>query len=356
MFLTGFYFIAGLFFLFTGAQLLVSSSSKLAVRFGVPAIFIGVTVIAFATSAPEAAVSLDAVINNQGNLAIGNVLGSNIANVLLILGISALITPIGIQKRIIRLDIPIMIFISVIVYLLALDRLLQPLDGIVLLALFIGFMIFQIYQAGKEKRAEINSDETRESPPVLRQTILLVTGLGLLVLGARLLVQSAIEIARIWGMSELIIGLTIVALGTSLPEIATSMLAAWKKEADLSVGNVIGSNIFNILFVLGLSALFSSEGVPVSVAALALDFPFMIAVSIVCLPIMFTGHRIARWEGGIFLIYYAAYLLYLFLDSTQHELLPLFNNVMLLFVVPVTIITLFISVFRYWGKVQASKQ
>lgn len=344
---TGLFFAAGIILLLGGAHLLVSSSSALAVRFGIPVIFVGVTIVAFATSAPEIAVSLDAVVNDRAGLALGNVVGSNIANILLILGLSAVITPIKVTQRVIWLDIPIMILASAAVYLMALDQHLQPLDGIIMLVLFAGFMAFQIQQARKGKNEAIHDDQEfgRDINPWL-QAVLLVLGLALLALGAHWLVESAIEIARVWGMSELIIGLTIVAIGTSLPELATSVLAAGRNESDLSVGNVIGSNIFNLLLVLGISAFFSSEGLPISTAAIALDLPFMLAVSIACLPIFFTGHVIARWEGAVFLGYYIAYLLYLFLDATQHEYLNLFNEVMLIFVVPITILTLLIFVIR----------
>jgi len=292
-------------------------------------------------------VSLDAILTSKSSLALGNVLGSNIANILLILGISSLIAPIKIQERIIWLDIPVMIFASLVVYLLSMDQALEPMDGGILLLLFAGFMTFQIVQAGRERNVEKVQEATDVSKSITRQTLLFFAGLGILVLGAHFLVQSAIEIARFWGLSELVIGLTIVAIGTSLPEIATSVLAAWRKEADLSVGNVIGSNIFNIFLVLGITALFSSGGIEVRSAALALDFPFMIAVSIACLPIFFTAHKIARWEGALFLGYYAAYMIYLFMDSSQHQLLPLFNNVMVLFVAPITVVTLVLLAYRY---------
>lgn len=351
---TGLFFAAGIILLLGGAHLLVSSSSALAVRFGIPSIFIGVTIVAFATSAPEIAVSLDAVLEDRSGLALGNVLGSNIANILLILGLSAVIAPIKVTKRVVWLDIPIMILASAVLYLLALDQRLQPVDGIIMLVLFAGFMIFQIQQARKDRNNNTSTrDESRETEgkanPYL-QGVLLLLGLALLGLGAHWLVDSAIVIARIWGLSELIIGLTIVAIGTSLPELATSVLAAGRNESDLSVGNVIGSNIFNILLVLGVSAFFSSDGLPISTAALSLDLPFMVAVSIACLPIFFTGHIIARWEGLVFLGYYAAYLLYLFLDATQHQYLELFNEVMLIFVVPITVMTLIILAARSWRR------
>ncbi|NGP76832.1 calcium/sodium antiporter [Balneolaceae bacterium YR4-1] len=351
---TGLFFVAGIILLLGGAHLLVSSSSTLAVRFGIPTIFIGVTIVAFATSAPEIAVSLDAVLEDRAGLALGNVLGSNIANILLILGLSAVIAPIKVTKRVVWLDIPIMILASVALYVLALDQKLQPMDGVIMLVLFAGFMVFQIQQARKDKNNNVkardeNQEAEGEANPYL-QGVLLLLGLALLALGAHWLVESAITIARIWGLSELIIGLTIVAIGTSLPELATSVLAAGQNESDLSVGNVIGSNIFNILLVLGISAFFSSDGLPISSAALSLDLPFMVAVSIACLPIFFTGHIIARWEGFVFLGYYAAYLLYLFLDATQHQYLELFNEVMMIFVAPITVLTLVIFAVRSWQK------
>lgn len=347
--ITALFFIVGLICLVLGAHLLVRSSSTLAVHFGIPAIVIGVTVVAFATSAPEIAVSIGATISERSGLALGNVLGSNIANILLILGASAIISPMKIQRSIVRQEVPIMIFAGLIIFVLALDGGLQPVDGIILLSLFILFMIFQIFQARKERRAAVVEQEHLVQDRSLGiQFLWLVLGLGLLVLGARWLVTSAVDIARFWGMSELVIGLTIIALGTSLPEVATSIIAALNDESDLSVGNVVGSNIFNILLVLGVSSFFSYDGVTVSSAALALDIPLMIAVSVACLPIFFTGYRIRRWEGILFLCYYIAYLVYLFLNSTQHALLPLFNDVMLLFVIPITLLTLFILAFRYW--------
>lgn len=348
---TALYFILGLACLLAGAHLLVQSSSKLAFRFGIPTIIVGVTVVAFSTSAPEVAVSLNAVLNGQAEIALGNILGSNITNVLLILGLSALISPILIQRRIIRIDVPIMIGASILTYLLALDRQLELPDGIILLVVFAGFIGFQLWQFQKGKNN--SQDQEAGTEPVKDvsiplQLLLLAGGLALLVLGSHWLVESAITVARLWGLSELVIGLTIIAVGTSLPEVATSLIAAWQGKADLSVGNVLGSNVFNLLLILGICSVFSGGDLQVSGAALALDFPFMIAVSIACLPIFFTDGRISRWEGAVFLGYYAAYLLYLILDTTQHRLLPLFSDIMALFVVPITLLTIALIVYHFW--------
>ncbi|MFH5883165.1 calcium/sodium antiporter [Halalkalibaculum sp. DA3122] len=348
MMLTYFLFIIGLVFLLAGAQWLVDSSTGIAARYEISPLFVGVVIVAFATSAPEVAVSLGAALGGEASLALGNVVGSNIVNVLLILGVTAVIAPIAIRRRIVLLDIPILIVLSLLVYLLSLDGVLQLWEGGLLLTLFAGFLVFQIKQIQRDSMpepAEAEPPVQREVRPLPIQIGLFVTGLGTLILGARWMVGSAVEIALAWGMSELIIGLTVISVGTSLPEIATSVIAALKGEQDLSVGNVVGSNIFNLLLVLGLSVVLSG-GFAVSPAAVALDIPFMVAVSIACLPIFFTGHRIARWEGGVFLFYYAAYLVYLFLDTTGHELLPRFNTVMIWFVVPITLLTLGILVTR----------
>lgn len=349
--MTALLFLSGLVFLFVGAHLLVESSSGIAARLGIPSIIIGITVVAFATSAPEIAVSLDAAYGGRPGLAIGNVIGSNIANILLILGLSAAMTPVKLQRRIVWMDVPVMVGVSLAVYLLALDQRLSALDGLIMLLLFSGFMVFQIVEARKRKKLfDADRPADRKRKPIGMQLLILLAGLGLLIAGAHWLVDSSIEIARFWGLSELVIGLSIIAIGTSLPELATSLVAAWKNETDISAGNVIGSNIFNLLLILGLAAVLSRDGLPVSQAALALDLPFMIAVSIACLPIFFTGHEISRWEGYLFLGYYAAYLLYLFLDTTQHALLPIFNTVMALFVAPLTVVTLLILVYRNWNK------
>lgn len=341
--------ILGLVLLLAGAQWLVDSASGIAARYEIPPVFIGVVIVAFATSAPEVAVSLDATFSGEPELALGNVVGSNIVNILLVLGVSALLAPIAIRRRIIRIDIPLMVGVAALAYIFSFNRLLELWEGIVLLVLFVGFIGFQIRQAQKEGGPE---QPDGEEPPKIDRPLPLqigvfLAGLGALILGAHWMVGSAVDIARLWGMSELVIGLTIIAIGTSLPEVATSVFAAFQGQQDLAVGNVVGSNILNILLVLGSASLFSG-GFEVSDAAIALDLPFMLAVSIACLPIFFTGHRIARWEGGVFVFYYFAYLLYLFLDATGHALLPTFNFIMLLFVAPITALTLIVLGSRAW--------
>ncbi|MDX1637000.1 MAG: calcium/sodium antiporter [Balneolaceae bacterium] len=342
-------FTVGLLLLLAGAQWLVDSSSAIAVRLGISPVFVGIVIVAFATSAPEVAVSLDAALSGQAELALGNVVGSNIVNILLILGVSAILAPVGISRRIIWLDVPFLVGISLLVYLFSLDTTLQFWEGFILLALFTGFVIFQVRQVknGASPKPPVGEEASGTDRSLPVQVLVFVVGLGTLIFGAHLMVTYAVDIARFWGMSELVIGLTVISIGTSLPEVATSVLAAMKGEQDLSVGNVVGSNIFNLLLVLGVTAVVSG-GIAVSEAAIALDLPFMVAVSVACLPIFITGHRIARWEGMVFVCYYLAYLLYLFLDATGHELLSRFNTVMFWFVVPITVITLGVLVIRTW--------
>jgi len=346
-------FVIGLVILIIGAELLVRGASRLAVGFGISPLVVGLTVVAFGTSAPELAVSVDSAFSGQADIAMGNVIGSNIFNVLFILGISALIGSLVVAQQLVRLDVPLMIGVSVLVLLLGLDGKIGRLDGIVLFAGMVAYTIFAIRQSRKESRLvrdeydqEFREGAGRGPRGVAANIVLIVVGLVLLVLGARGLVDGAESIARTLGLSELIIGITIIAAGTSLPEVATSIIASVRGERDIAVGNVVGSNIFNVLAVLGLTAAVAPEGVGVQQAALRFDIPFMIAVAIACLPIFFTGYRIARWEGALLLAYYIAYTLYLVLDATGHDALPTYSVVMVEFVAPLMAVTLVLLAVR----------
>jgi cation:H+ antiporter len=346
----------GLVLLIIGAEALVRGSSRLAAALGIAPLVIGLTIVAFGTSSPEMAVSVQSVLAGQTDIAVGNVVGSNIFNVLFILGISALVTPLVVAQQLVRKDVPIMIAISFLLLAMALNGVIEQWEGGILFAGIIAYTVFQIVQSrrGKESKAveaeyaeEYGEREPRTPGRMFLNVALAVVGLLLLVLGARWFVEGAIELARAFGVSELIIGLTIVAAGTSLPEVATSLIAAFRGERDIAVGNVVGSNIFNILCVLGLSGLVAgAQGLPVSLGVLELDMPFMIAVAVACLPIFVTGNTIARWEGGVFVAYYVAYTAYLALTATEHELLPQFQQFMLWFVVPLTVLTLAVSLYR----------
>jgi len=352
--LTEFLFILGLLFLIAGAEILVRGASRLAVAAGVAPLIIGLTVVAFGTSFPELAVSVMSALSGQADIAVGNVVGSNIFNVLFILGLSALIVPLIVSKQLVRLDVPLMITVSVLLLLISLDGNISRSEGLLLMAGIVAYTVFLFYyntyntRKNREAAATLvektSPDRTYKS--YATNLFFIVSGLFLLVVGSQWLIDGAIVFALRLGVSELVIGLTIVAAGTSLPEVATSIIASIRGERDIAVGNVVGSNIFNILAVLGLSSLLAPNGINVAPSVLRFDIPIMIAVAVACLPIFFTGHLIARWEGLLFLGYYAAYIVYLLLHSSGHSALPAFSRLMLIYVIPLTVLTILIVLIR----------
>jgi cation:H+ antiporter len=350
-----FLFVAGLVLLVLGANVLVRGASNLAFSFGISPLVVGLTVVAFGTSAPEIAVSVGAVIAGTTDIAIGNVVGSNIFNVLFILGLSALITPLVVNLQLIRQEVPIMIGASVLLLLLSLDGQLSWSDGGILAVLMVAYTAFLIIQSRtqvKEAQAEFEeelhpADQGSWDSRLPVQLGLIALGLVLLVLGSEWLVGSAVVFAKAMGVSDVVIALTIVSAGTSMPEVATSIAAALKGERDIAVGNVVGSSTFNIFACLGISSLVAAPlGLQVAPSLLAFDMWVMLAVAFACLPIFLTGREIARWEGGVFLAYYTAYVVYLILDAQGHDALELYSNTMLSFVVPITVITLVVSLLR----------
>ncbi|MCA1789207.1 MAG: calcium/sodium antiporter [Thioalkalivibrio sp.] len=353
--MTALLIIAGLAFLMLGGELLVRGASKLAGSLGISPLAVGLTVVAFGTSAPELAVSIQATLAGHTDIALGNVVGSNIFNVLVILGLTAVITPLVVAGQMIRQEVPIMVGASVLLYVLAYDGTLSQIEAAAFAALAVAYTTLLIIQSRREIAA-IREEYEGEGHIAatgwvdlgIVQFGLVVVGLLLLVLGSRWLVEGVTAIAVTLGISQLIIGLTIVAAGTSLPEVAASIAAAVKGQRDIAVGNAVGSNIFNILCVLGISGALSPGGLSVNQALIDFDMLVMIAVAFACLPVFFTDYTIARWEGTVFLAYYAAYTAYLVLDSQQHEAGPLFEVVMLGFVLPLTVLTLGIVVARSW--------
>jgi cation:H+ antiporter len=341
-----FFFVAGLALLIAGGEALVRGASRIASALGVSPLIIGLTVVAFGTSSPEFAVSIHAAITGSSGVAIGNIIGSNIFNVLMILGVSALITPLIVSQQLIRLDVPLMIAVSILVFVLAADGAFTVLDGALLFLGLITYTVFLFYLSRKESsdvdsvyaKALASRTATTQGQWVLH-IFFVVGGLGLLVLGARWFVDGAVALAQFLGLSEVVIGLTIVAAGTSLPEVVTSIIAAIRRERDIAVGNIVGSNLFNLLGVLGLAALLAPEGIPVSMGVLHFDIPVMLAVAVACLPI-FAQSRISRWQGGLFFGYYIAYTAYLVLDATGHDALPMFSAIMAYFIIPLTVVTL----------------
>lgn len=353
------FLIAGLLLLIVGAEALVRGASKAATAAGIPPVIVGLTVVAFGTSAAELFVSISGSLSGQAELALGNVIGSNVFNVLFILGVAALTGPLVVSSRLVRLDVPLCIGVSALTLLLALDGSVGRLEGVLLVCGLVAYTAFLIHQARSDSpptssTEESGPDEAGEPGSLLLNIALAGGGLGLLVLGTGWFVDGAVSLARHLGVSELVVGLTIVAAGTSLPELATSVIATLRGQRDIAVANVVGSNIFNLLAVLGIAAAVSPTGIFVSEAALWFDLPVMIAVAVACLPIFATGHRISRWEGGVFLAYYGAYVAYLILAATQHQALSSFSVVMAAFVVPLTVLTVGILGMREWRRQDGS--
>ncbi|MEM7799324.1 MAG: calcium/sodium antiporter [Chloroflexota bacterium] len=339
-------FIVGVIFLIVGAEGLVRGASRLATSFGISPLVVGLTVVALGTSSPELAVNLNAALSGQAGIALGSVIGSNIFNVLLILGISAMIIPLTVSEQLIRLDVPLMIGLSVTVFLMGLDGEIGRFDGLILLTAVVSYTAYLIIQSRREeaaKEAAQPSDAEEEPSSSWYVNVgMLVGGFALLVLGSRWLVEGAVTFATFLGVSELIIGLTIVAAGTSLPEVVTSIIAAFRGERDIAVGNAVGSNIFNLTAVIGTASVVSPVGIEVSPAIIQFDFPILMAVAFACLPIFFTEGTISRWEGALFFGYYLAYTTYLILAATEHDALTGFSWVMLSFVAPLTAITIIV--------------
>jgi len=345
--MTALLLLAGLVMLIAGAEALVRGASRLATLIGMPPLVIGLTVVAFGTSAPELAVSVKAVLAGQGGIALGNVVGSNIFNVLFILGASALVSPLVVAQQLVRLEVPLMIGLSLAVLLLALDGAIGRTDGLLLVAGLCAYTAFVVHQ-GRAETAAVRAEYEAAfgSPPRsaphgwARGVVQVAGGLGLLVIGSGWLVDAAVAMARALGVSELVVGLTIVAAGTSLPEVVTSLVATARGERDIAVGNVVGSNLFNLMGVLGVAAVVAPRGIAVSPGVLRFDLPVMGIVALACLPIFFTGARIARWEGALLLGYWAAYTTYLVLAATHHDALPAYGTALVWFALPLTGVTL----------------
>jgi cation:H+ antiporter len=371
--------IAGAALLVLGAEILVRGATMIAAAAGIRPLIIGLTVVAFGTSAPELAVSLGATFSGRPDIAVGNVVGSNIFNVLLILGLSALIVPLAVQKQVVRYELPIMLGVSIALMVVSLDGAVGRLDGALLFGGLIAYLAYLARTGGAsvpvvagapsgtgaaldspmlkrlaadEPIGYASADDSLATPvphgakKLAGAALLALVGLILLVAGSRFFVDGAVALATMLGVSQTIIGLTIIAAGTSLPELATSVMAGIRGERDIAVGNVVGSNIFNILAILGLCGLLGPEGVEVNSSMLRFDMPIMIAVAVLTLPVFFTGFRIGRLEGLLFLGFYMAYTAFLILQATRHDALDEFSGIMVMFVAPLTAIGLLWSVRR----------
>ncbi|HSL90760.1 MAG TPA: calcium/sodium antiporter [Ignavibacteriaceae bacterium] len=306
------YIIAGLIMLFAGAEGLIRGSSSLALRVGITPLVVGLTVVAFGTSSPELVVSLKAALEGNGDISLGNVIGSNIANIALILGVAALIRPLKVQAQVVKREVPLMILVTLLLFIFLINNEINRPEGVIL---FIGIIIYSfisIVLAKKEKNKEVEDEfadvVAKKTLKIWMAILFIIIGLVFLVYGSNLFLEASVEIAKIFGMSQAVIGLTLIAVGTSLPELVTSAVAAYKNESDIAIGNVVGSNVFNILFILGITAII----VPVSARGITLiDIIAMLLTAIVILPMAWSKFNLNRTEGAFLLIGYVGYMYYL---------------------------------------------
>ncbi len=340
--------LGGLVLLVAGAQLLVRCAEHIAAKLKVRPLLIGLTVVAMGSSAPQMTVSLQAAFNDTADIAVGSVIGSNTFNILVTLGLSALIIPLRVSRQLVRLDIPLMIFASAMVFTLALNHQLDRQDGVLLLGGLLIYLLLLLHQSRHSGHHHPHHDRTPTS--WLRTLILMGCALLLLGVAGHLLLGAALEVASELGLSERVIGLTIVAVCTSLPELATSLIAAFRGQREIAVGNVIGSNVFNLLGVLGLTALLAPAPLSVSPNALAFDLPVMLGVAALCLPVFYSGYRITRVEGLLFLGLYLAYGLHVVSFTTGMPLASKLEHLMLIYVLPALLVFVLLSVVRAWRR------
>lgn len=315
--------VLGLVCLVVGGEFLVRGASKLAIGLGIPSVVIGLTVVAFGTSTPELAVSLEAALNGNADIAVANVVGSNLFNTLFILGVSALISPLIIHSQMISREVPVMIGASILLWFFSLNGHIGFWEGIILFSgiiLYTGWLVIEALKQKKEDKnlqhecdQEFSASKTTPKE-ILVSLALIVGGLGIVMYGADVLVEGAVNLARVLGVSDTVIGLTIVAAGTSLPEVVASTIATIKGERDIAVGNVVGSNIYNILAILGVTGFVS--GLNVNPGMLNFDIPLNIGVAILCWIVFRRARLMGRWEGLLFLLLYMGYTAYLIQRAT----------------------------------------
>ncbi|MCX6933677.1 MAG: calcium/sodium antiporter [Verrucomicrobia bacterium] len=307
-----FYLIAGLGLLYLGAQILVKGGAALALRLGLNALVVGLTVIAYGTSSPEMVVSVSASLQDNGAIAIGNVVGSNICNIALILGVCALVSPLSASAQIIRREIPIMIGVAVLLAAMLWDEQLSRLEGVVLFAGIVVYTVLTVREARAETKGKAEQEYGEDFPAgsmgLGKSVLLVVAGLGVLVVASQLFVGGAVVLAKSWGVTEAVIGLTVVAVGTSMPEFATSLVAAVRGHGDVAIGIVVGSNIFNVLGILGIAALIN----PIDTSGLSrVDLATMVVAALAMLPAARSGGVISRLEGAVLLFAYFGYTAWL---------------------------------------------
>ncbi|NQV69414.1 MAG: calcium/sodium antiporter [Pseudohongiella sp.] len=301
------FLFCGFVLLGIGAELMVSGSSKLAIRYGISPLIIGLTIVAFGTSAPELAVSVKSATTGHGDLALGNIIGSNIANIGLILGLTALVHPIRIKRQLVRRQIPLLIASTLLMGLLLLDGQLGYFDGIILSSGLFAYLGFNYVQAKAETESSVLTTHKIFARGASLNILAIVSGIALLVFGSQVFVDNAIILATLAGVSEAVVGLTVVAIGTSIPELATSLVAAWRKQSDIAIGNILGSNLFNILCILGVSSLIISINGDQFVLQ---NFVIMLLFSLLLLPMAWSGLSVSRMEGVFLLSGYGVYLVF----------------------------------------------
>ncbi|RUO77777.1 calcium/sodium antiporter [Idiomarina seosinensis] len=355
--MTYFLLVIGLVLLIVGADGLVKGASRLAEKMGIPAVVIGLTVVAFGTSAPELAVSINSAVADKTELAMANVVGSNIFNLLFILGLAAVITPLAISKQLIRQDVPIMVLVTGLVFYMAMDGLLSLWESVVLVILLVVYTGFLFIQGKKSEPLATRSNSSDKAAavavknyPVWQSLLWLIVGLALLIVGANLLVSSAVDIARAFGVSEAIIGLTILAIGTSLPEVVTSIVASIKGQKDIAVGNVVGSNTFNLLAVLGISGLVSGQGLVGNAQLIEQDLLVMLGVAVLALPLVITGNTLSRLEGGLFFGLYVLYTTLLIGAAKNEVWVGTLSAITWYVVFPVILLIVTVSLARHLSK------
>jgi cation:H+ antiporter len=347
-----FIFLAGLTGLLVAGHALIDGATRIGTTIGLPPTVVGLTLVAAGTSAPELAVFYQAIRADDTELAVGSIIGSNIANVLLVLGTVASIGAIRVAQRVVRIDLPAMILASVALLLLAGDGVLDRLEGVALLAGLIVFVIAVLRNNARTQpvQSATTDDADPPRPSLIRPLVAIVAGVAGLAVAAGYVVEGAERIAIAIGVPELIVGLTVVALGTSAPEIATSLIAALRGNRQLALGNAVGSNIFNILLVLGVSGLLAPAGVAFSQDAVRLDLPILVAAAIACLPIIFWDRTLDRWEGALFVVFYLAYLAFLVLDGTDRLVADPLAVAIGVFVAPLGALTLLVGLAKQRAK------
>ncbi|MBT2371025.1 calcium/sodium antiporter [Pseudomonas fluorescens] len=340
--------ISGLVLLILGAEVLVRAAVRLAASLKVRPLIIGLSIVAFGSSAPQMAISLQATLTENTDIAVGSVIGSSIFNILVTLGLSALIIPLRVSRQLVRLDIPVMILASLLVFVLAANEILTPVDGLLLLTALVAYLGLLLYQTRHSRRPRTR--DTVAQAPWLSSVLWMIAGLLLLVFAGHLLLGAAVEVASDLGLSERVIGLTIVGVSTSLPCLATSLIAALRGEREIAVGNVIGSNLFNLLGVLGFTALVAPSPLSVSPNALDFDLPVMLGVAVLCLPVFYSGYRITRAEGLLLLGLYLAYGLHVISFTTGMPLANKLEQLMLFYVLPALVAFLLFTSLRAWRR------